>query len=188
MTEGRIYTMYQNADPGMGWQMDDPIFTKKGATLGACVPNIRRAVKLGDYMFVISGKYAGVQQYVIGAFRVDEKINALAAYKRFPENRKIKRGDGTIGGNVIIDSKGNQHKLDNHTNYERRLENYLIGKNPVLLDKPSEIERSRQETLPFLSDLFGKSGNRVFDIIGRQRKLNEEQVNKMLKWLEDIKS
>jgi hypothetical protein len=84
--KGYIYTMYGGADPDLGWQMTDPIFGKK-PTLGSCVPNIRRAVVPGDHIFVISGKVAGVQQYVVGGFKVAEKISALTAFKRLPENR-----------------------------------------------------------------------------------------------------
>lgn len=185
--EGYIYTMYQNADPGLGWVMDDPIFGKT-PTLGACVPNVRRSVKLGDYVFVVSGKSKDVQQYVVGGFKVEEKINALAAYRRFPENRKVRREDGVVTGNIIVDAKGAHHSLDNHDNFERRIENYLVGSNPVYLEKPKEIQLGRDKTLPFLSNLFEKRGNRVFDIIGRGRKMDENQVSMMLEWLASMKS
>jgi 3-oxoacyl-[acyl-carrier protein] reductase len=74
--KGYIYTMYQGADPGMGWKMTDPIYVPI-PTLGACMPNIRRAVTLGDYVFSISGRVEGVKQYVVGGFAVEEKINAM---------------------------------------------------------------------------------------------------------------
>jgi hypothetical protein len=186
--EGYIYTMYKDADPGNGWHMDDPILKSKTPTLGACMTNFRRSIKLGDYIFVVSGNTKNLQQYVVGGFQVQEKINALAAYDRFPENRK-QQVDGIITGNIIIDANGQQHHLDNHSNFESRLENYLVGCNPILLDKPKEIARAREQSLPFLSGLFERPGsNRIFDVVARGRKLNEAQVVKMINWLEGLKS
>jgi hypothetical protein len=37
-----------------------------------------------------------------------------------------------------------------------------------------------------LSKLFDKKGERVHDVIGRHRKLDEKQVNQMLLWLKDL--
>ncbi len=48
---GYIYTMYAGADPGHGWVLNDPVLGTV-PTLGACVPNIRRVVKQGDYIFL----------------------------------------------------------------------------------------------------------------------------------------
>src|SRR5687768_12631880 len=113
--KGYIYTMFAGADPAEGWEMTDPIYGKV-PTLGACVPNIRKAVERNDYIFSISGRSKNVKQYVVGGFSVDEKINALAAYKRFPQNRM--KVDG--GGNIIIDKNGKQLDFDYHKNFENR--------------------------------------------------------------------
>ena len=182
---GYIYTSYAGADPAAGWTMSDPIISKI-PTLGACVPNIRRAVKVGDWIFSISGRVAGVSQFVVGGFRVAEKIDQLAAYERFPENRLRKEGNQTVG-NVIVTADGSQHPDDRHTNFERRLENYIVGDRPILLDTTEQIARGRSETLAKLSEIFGREGNRVFDVIGRFRKMDEGQVNQMRDWLDEIK-
>ena len=100
-----IYTMFPGADPGMGWKLNDPIFGA-APTLGACVPNIRRAVVAGDHIFVISGRTSGVRQYIVGGFQVAEKISALAAYGRFPDLRQRVREDGTLNGNIIVTPDG----------------------------------------------------------------------------------
>ncbi len=77
--KGYIYTMYAGADPAMGWEMTDPIYGPV-PTLGACMPNIRRAVVEGDVIFSISGRInKELPQYVVGAMEVDQKISALAA-------------------------------------------------------------------------------------------------------------
>lgn len=184
---GYIYTSYQNADPDRGWIMNDPILAQT-PTLGACVPNIRRAIKLGDWVFTVSGRVSGAQQYVVGGFQVTEKIDQLAAYERFPENRVRKAENGQVLGNVIINADGTQSKDDNHTNFERRIENYLVGSNPIMLDQPNDVERARQETLGVLSKIFNKDGNRVFDIVARHRKMDDNQVTQLREWLESVKS
>src|SRR5690348_15731702 len=105
--KGYIYTMYEGADPGQGWTMNDPILDGK-PTLGACMPNIRRSVDEGDYIFVVSGRVKNIRQFVVGGFQVEEKISTLAAYRRFPENH-LAVENGQVVGNIIIDQNGKQH-------------------------------------------------------------------------------
>jgi len=185
--KGYIYTMGAGADPGRGWMMNDPIFGKV-PTLGACVPNIRKAVVPGDFIFVVSGRVPNAVQFVVGGFEVSEKINALAAHKRFPQNRLRLNDSGQIEGNVISDSHGNHHRLDDHNNFEKRIENYIVGKPSLNLDSQSEYDAARQDTVEVLGDIFRKQGDRVFDIIGRHRKMDEPQVKKLVNWLESIKA
>jgi len=184
--KGYIYTMYQGADPGEGWEMTDPIYGKT-PTLGACMPNIRRVVQRGDYIFSISGRVKDVRQYVVGGFSVDEKINALAAYERYPQNRMKVDEQGKLKGNIIIDQNGKHLSIDYHTNHEKRIENYIIGKNPVFLDKEKEIKKAREETILVLNDLFGKQEDSVSKIIGRWRKLDSAQIKDLLGWMNQIK-
>lgn len=183
---GYIYTQYQGADPSMGWQMNDPIFGKT-PTLGACIPNIRKAIKLGDWFFTVTGRTKGSQQFVAGGFRVAEKIDQLAAFGRFPENRVTLSEAGQVIGNVIVSEDGSQNPNDNHTNFERRLDNYLVGDKSVYLDTMPQYEMAKDQTLDRLQDLFGKKGNRVFDILGRGRKMDDDQVTEMRSWLQSIK-
>ena len=183
--KGYIYTMYEGADPGRGWQMNDPTFGDV-PTLGACVPNIRRAVELGDYIFVVSGRVQNEKQFVVGGFRVADKISSLAAYRRFPENRLSLGPGGVVQGNIIINSKGEHHPLDDHDNFAARINNYIVGGDPVALHTPAQQRAGRAETIPFLSHLFGREGSRVFDIIGRHRKMTEKQVDETIQWLRDL--
>lgn len=182
---GYIYTMFAGADPGHGWVMNDPIFGKV-PTLGACVPHIRRAVTLGDYIFVVSGRIPGEKQFVVGGFEVQAKIDALAAFKKYPENRLWIDKEGRLKGNIIVNSEGNHHPLDDHNNFERRIENYIVGGNPISLETPRQYDAARKDTLNVLSDIFGKKGLRVFDVIGRHRKMDTRQVQQMLTWLKSI--
>lgn len=183
--KGYIYTMYAGADPGHGWVMNDPIFADT-PTLGACVPHIRRVVQPGDYLFVVSGRVTGERQFVVGGFEVAEKISALTAHRRFPQNRLRLDDGGQVLGNIIVNSRGCHHALDDHDNFAQRIENYIVGSDPIVLQTPSQQRTARSETIDFLGRLFGKTGSRVYDVIGRHRKLDERQVNEMLLWLKDL--
>lgn len=183
--KGYIYTMYAGADPGHGWTLNDPIFNAT-PTLGACVPHIRKAVTVGDHIFVISGRVPGERQFIVGEFEVAEKIEALAAYRRFPENRLRRGPTGQVLGNIIVNGRGQHHPLDDHKNFENRVENYIVGKNPIILGTPLQFKAAREETIDILSDVFDRRGGRPFDIIGRYRKMNEEQVEQMRNWLKHL--
>lgn len=184
--KGYIYTMFEGADPGSGWEMTDPIYGKV-PTLGACMPNIRRAVQQGDFIFSISGRVKNTKQYIVGGFAVDKKIDALSAYNRFPANRMKIDEDGKLKGNIIIDQNGKPLDFDYHNNYEKRIENYIIGKDPIFIDKEEQVNKAREETLYVLNNLFGKKEDAVHKIIGRWRKLSDYQINDLIGWMNQIK-
>jgi hypothetical protein len=183
--KGYIYTMFAGADPSCGWTLNDPIFGK-APTLGACVPNIRRAVSVGDHIFVISGRVTGQKQFVVGGFEVAEKIDALAAYRRFPERRLKEGPSGQVEGNIIVDGRGKHHSLDTHGNFESRIENYIVGKDPLVLETPAQFKAAKEESVGALSEIFDRRGRRVFDIIGRYRKMDESQIEHMRAWLKSL--
>lgn len=187
--KGYIYTMFQGADPGIGWEMTDPIFGNP-PVMGACMPQIRRNVDVNDFIFTISGRTKNVSQYLVGGFQVQEKINAMLAYEKYPKYRQILNEEGKIEGNIIVNAEGKQNPYDYHKgNFEKRIENYIIGKNGLYLDKPKEIEKARgKATLDILEDVFEKKGKTPFEIIGRWRKLDEKQIDKINTWIEDIKN
>jgi hypothetical protein len=183
--KGYIYKLYTGADPAKGWVFNDPIFGPP-PTLGACVPNIRRVVERGDWVYAVSGSIKGYQPYVVGGFRVEDKISALAAYRRLPENRLQLNDEGQVVGNIIVDSKGNQNALDNHRGFENRLENYLVGDEMLHVSEPASVARAREQTLPKLSEIFGQPANRTSDIVTRWRRLDEEQIQKLNDWLKTL--
>ncbi len=178
--------MFQGADPGNGWKLNDPIFNKT-PTLGACMPNVRRAVDIGDHIFSISGRVKDFQQYIVGGFSVREKINALAAYDRLPENRMKKDEEGNLLGNIITDANGQHIEIDYHDNFEQRIQNYIIGEKPIYFDKDEEVKTAREQTLDILRDVFEKKGDSVHEVLGRWRRLNEKQISRIIDWMEDIK-
>lgn len=183
--KGYIYISRTNTDSGAGTYLNDPILDG-GVSLGACRPDIRRLVVPGDFIFVVSGRTPSVQQYIVGGFEVDTVIHAKKAHKIYPENR-LKKTERGLEGNIICNSSGDQHKLDKHNNFAKRLKNYVVGRNPKALISDREIEIGRSETLNTLQRLFNKAGNRPIDIMGRWARLNPGQIDLLNDWLDGVK-
>jgi hypothetical protein len=76
---GHIYITGAGTNPALRNNLDDPALFAHVPSLGACMPNIRRFVVPGDYVFVISGKVPNTDQYLIGGFRVRDKVSAVEA-------------------------------------------------------------------------------------------------------------
>src|SRR5207302_311936 len=126
---GKIFITRQGYDPERGRHVKDP-YLGDCPTLGACRPDIRKQLREGDHIFVISGKIPDANQYVMGGFEIAYKIHASEAYRLFPERRLRKLRDGELNGNVIVNASGEQHRLDthnldNHKWFEKRIENYV---------------------------------------------------------------
>lgn len=188
--KGYIYITGSGTDPALRGNLNDPIFGRY-PTLGACMPNIRRVVLPGDYIFVVSGKVPGAQQYVVGGMKVAEKISALAAYNRFPGNRLHIDAEGRLQGNIAVSADGTKNPLDHHSSdgFDRRIQNYIVGKDPIVLTTEPEVAIGRAQTLDKLSTILQRpKANRVIDIMSRWAKVDERQVAQMLEWLGGIKA
>src|SRR5580692_11248988 len=114
---GKIFITSSGYDPELGRQVHDPYLGPR-PTLGACRPDIRRQLKEGDHIFVISGRLAHANQYVMAGFEIDAKVDAIEAYRMFPELRLRRRAGGQLTGNIIVDANGRHHKLDDHDAFE----------------------------------------------------------------------
>lgn len=185
-----IFITAHGYDPDKGRSIKDP-YLGRTPTFGACMPNIRRRVEPGEYIFMISGGVPGVQQYVVGGFEVAAKIDVMTAYKLFPEHHLRRLDNGELTGNIIVNSQGKQHHLDPHPSdtFERRIENYIVGRDPIVLTAPHEIARGREETIEILRSIFRKTGARPVDIIGRGgRKMDLSQAMDLRDWLLSVKS
>ena len=184
------------SDPGMGRPLHDPYF---GAgiqpTMGSCRPDLRRHVRLGDQVFVISGSMGprkGVAQYVIGGLVADRILDdQLAAYREFPEHRLHYDADGNRSGNIIVTARGKQHPRDHHPpgTFQGRIQNYLVGKNPVVLESTKEISLAREHSVQILAEVLDVPGAvTVRDVVGRSwRKLSTDQANRLREALLDLK-
>ena len=97
--------------------------------------------------------------------------------------------DGRRVGNIIVNGDGTQNNLDTHRQetFAQRIENYIVGKNPIVLSKAEEIEKGRSGTTPILQSVLGKTGDSPFDVIGRCSKLDENQTVALRNWLQSLK-
>lgn len=179
------------SDPGMGHPLADPLLTSGSRpTMGTCRPDLRRLVRPGDQIFVISGSMGPQhRQYVIGGLEIAQKLDdQLAALREFPENA-LRFEAGKKVGNIIVTPNGDQHPQDTHPSdtFEDRIKNYLVGRNVVVLESQREVELGRERTVDILSSIFGRSGPRVAQIVGRTRKLTIEQADRLRSELLAIK-
>jgi len=173
-------------DPEQGKHVNDP-YLGSPPTLGACRPDLRKKLQPGDHIFTVSGRVRGFNQYVIGGFEVAEKINALEAYERLPQQRLTIREDGQQTGNIIVNSSGEQHELDSHSSFDKRIQHYIIGRNPMVLRTAPEIALARLETMEILQEILGKHGDTPFQILGRSgASLTEAQVVRLREWMASI--
>jgi hypothetical protein len=185
---GKIFITRHGYDPEFGKHVKDPCLGET-PSIGACRPDVRKQLSKGDHIFVISGKIEQAPQVVLGGFQIESKIHALEAFERFPEQRLHKRPDGQLDGNVIVNGRGKQHRLDNHSNFDARLNNYVIGTNCVALVRPAELALGRLETLDVLREIFKKNGSRPIDIVGRWgSRVTETQALQLRDWLSSVKS
>ena len=183
---GKIFITRSGYDPERGKHVKDP-YLGPTPSLGACRPDIRRLLEKGDHILVISGKVAGLNQFVMGGFEIASKINAVEAYRMFPDQRLSKRDDGQLTGNIIVGPDGQQHRLDDHNSFARRIENYVVGTNLIALVTPEQIANGRQETLDALRDILRKNGRSPVEVVGRWgTRLDERQVHQLREWLQSI--
>lgn len=185
---GKIFVTGSGCDPVVGDHVKDP-YLGSNPSLGGCRPDIRKQVQKGDHIFVVSGKVPGFAQVVLGGFEVAEKIKAIEAYDRFPEQRLRLLPDGQVTGNVIVNGINEQHELDHHDigTFDQRTENYVVGTNPIALLTLEEITEGREWTLEILRDVFDLKGNSIREIMGRHRNLTEKQVLKLRAHLNAVK-
>ena len=184
---GKIFITRSGYDPQLGKHVKDP-YLGPNPTLGACRPDIRNQLKKGDHIFVISGKIPELNQFVMGGFEIEQKIPAVEAYRLYPELRLRRLQDGQLTGNIIVTADGRQHELDDHNSFDRRIKNYIVGTNPLLLTTPGEIAEGRKRTLEALRDILRKKGKSPFEVVGRfGTSLTDEQIIQLRAWLEAVK-
>lgn len=184
---GKIFVTSSGYDPEKGKAVKDPYLGPE-SSLGACRPDIGEKLRRGDHIFVVSGKIPNLPQFVMGGFEIEEKISAIEAFERFPEQRLALLPNGQIRGNVIVTAEGKQHPLDHHNQFERRIQNYVVGTNTIALLTAEEMAEGRRLTLDILSDVFEIRGNSIRELMGRNRNLSEKQVLKLRARLAAVKT
>ena len=184
---GKIFITRAGYDPEVGKHVKDP-YLGDAPTLGACRPDIRKQLKKGDHVFVISGKVKNFNQFVLGGFEIEQKMPAVEAYEKFPEHRLRKLEDGQLTGNIIVGPDGRQHALDDHNHFDARIKEYVVGTNVIALSTHEEIEEGRKQTLEALQEILKKNGKTPFEVVGPcGTKLNEDQIVELREWLLSLK-
>jgi len=185
---GKIFITRTGYDPQVGKHVKDPYLDGTKATLGACRPDVRKKLVLGDHIFVISGKVTGFLQFVMCGFEIAAKISAMEAFRAFPDLRLRQLEDGQLTGNVIVDANGQRHQLDDHKTFASRVNNYVVGTNVLALQTDEEITAGREQTLDVLQEVLRRSGNSPIEVVGRWgADLTEEQIEQLRKWLDELK-
>ena len=184
---GKIFITRSGYDPQIGKHVKDPYLGPE-PTLGACRPDIRRRLSKGDHIFVISGRVQEAPQFVMAGFEVDAKIDAVEAYRLFPQHRLRRLPDGQLTGNIIVNVAGERHELDDHKSFDSRIKNYILGTNLIALETPEEIAMGRAQTLEALSEILKRTGRSPFELVGRWgTQLDQKQVFDLRAWLEFLK-
>src|SRR5581483_3257814 len=102
--------------------------------------------------------------------------------------RLSQRDDGQLVGNVIVTASGEQHELDDHTSFDTRIKNYVVGRNPLVIRTPHEIVIARVETLEILREILKKKGKTPFELLGRSgARLTENQIVDLRDWMASIR-
>jgi hypothetical protein len=187
--KGYIYITGTGVDPSRREPLADPTF-ESPPTLGPCMPNVRRWAAPGDWIFVVSGRIPEAAQYLIGGLRVAEKIHALEAYARLPQNRLRRDRGGQVLGNIIVRSDGSHDPLDWHgeRGFSKRADNFIIGDCALALLTAVEVEIGRAETLELLAKIKRRpEARRVIDVIGRMSRLNHSDTEAVIDWLKAVK-
>jgi hypothetical protein len=187
--KGYIYITGTGVDPSRRAPLADPTF-ETPPTLGPCMPNVRRRAAVGDWIFTVSGRIPEAAQYLIGGLQVAEKIHALEAYARLPQNRLRRDRQGRVPGNIIVRPDGSHDPLDWHAErrFKERAENFIIGGDALALTTAAEVEIGRHETLPLLASIKRRpDARRVIDAIGRMSHLDASETRAVIDWLRDVK-
>ena len=184
---GKIFITRTGYDPQLGRHIKDP-YLGDTPSIGACRPDFRKKLERGDHLFVISGRVPDANQFVMGGFEIDKKMNAVDAYAAYPEQRLRALENGELAGNIIVDDCGHQHVLDDHKNFDRRIENYIIGRNPIALKSDDEIQRGRSETMDALQEILKRKGTTPWHVVTHfGRTLDEKQIEQLRHWLNGLK-
>jgi hypothetical protein len=184
---GKIHITRQGYDPQLGRHIKDP-YLGPNPSMGACRPDIRKRLQLGDHIFTVSGKIRDAPQFVMVGFEIAQKISANDAFHQFPERRLHRLADGQLDGNIIVNSRGKQHRLDDHPNFDRRIQNYVIGANAICISSDIEIARGRSQTIEALQEILKSRESTPIRLLTRfGRTLTERQVEALRAWMLSLK-
>ena len=191
--QGRIYISsaftnlkYSICKPNSEFLDNDPHFWNSPPTWGVCRTDFRSKLEKGDYIFFVLPKYTTLPQMIYGYMKIIDNITHIDAYKRFPQKR-MKR-NGNPNGNIIVGKNGEYNDYDDNIHEDRfaKIKQYYVVGDRIRSQflKPEKIKLLAPTFLQTLNKVFNINPDNIFSIIGRKgRKLNEEQINTLLRWL-----
>jgi len=170
-----------------GNQIDiNPHIWSSPYTWGICRPDLRNCINPGDYVFYVFGSTADYPQTIFAYIKVAKVITHLEAFKEFRSKRMT--SDKNPNGNIIVDYAGDYNKYDGgvHKYNFNKIKSYYAVADKKFSRKltENEIIIKAKSFILILREVFSKDGDRPIHFISRKgRKLNEDQINIILKWL-----
>lgn len=188
-----IAGVFNHLDNNQGqWLDNDPHIWTKPFTWGICRPDLRKFVQPDNYVFFILPKSSPHPQMIFAYIRIKEIISHDAAFKEARLNAKRMRNGADPNGNILVDGNGCYNSADGNAHRDRFSwikQRYAIGYiNQSKRISISKIRDRSEYFIEFLNDLFNFQGDQrkdsVVSIITRKgRKLSDDQVRRILKWL-----
>ena len=190
--EGRIYisgafTTVDRSKADEIWLDNDPHFWDLPPTWGICRTDYRRTINVGDYIFFVLPKKGKLPQMIYGYFCVAEKITHDEAFAR-SDLRNKKMSNKNPNGNIIVDAAGRYNRFDggsHRSEFNEIKQYYVVGdtKNYDFFTE-SRIRELAPGFVSVLNEVFVAKKRSVFGVIGRSgRRMNREQVGRLLDWL-----
>ncbi len=169
------------------WIDNDPHFWACPPTWGICRNDLRAKAEPGDVIFFVLPRRGRHPQMIFGFLKIAEIISHKEAFGRVKLMAK-RMGNKTPNGNIIVDAMGRYNRFDEGAHrhkFEKIKAHYAIGdESGSRMLTAADIKSLLPTFIPTLSSILGVSGTRAIDLISRKgRRLDDEQVRSLLRWL-----
>lgn len=188
-----IAGVFEHLDNKQGqWLDNDPHIWTEPFTWGICRPDLRKFTNRNNYVFFVLPKTSPHPQMIFAYIKVKNIISHYHAFRDLTLKSKRMVNGANPNGNILVDGTGCYNTADEYIHHDRFRQikrEYAVSY--VDQSKRLSITKIRNRSkffLEFLNDLFNLKGNlrkdRIDKIISRKgRKLTDDQVKKLLKWL-----
>jgi hypothetical protein len=170
--KGYIYIIETGVDPALYSDLADPTFGRP-PTLGPRVPTVSVPRRLDIHRKRQGSRISTIRSRRAPGKRKGPRLGSLCA----PAAKKVSA------------RQGRQGERRYHCPGRRHARIFIIGSHAITLATPKEVEFGRPETFSILPRVPHRpTAERVIDVMSRMLKLEERQVQNMLKWLGDLKA
>jgi hypothetical protein len=185
--KGYIYIIETGVDPALYSDLADPTFGRP-PTLGPRVPTVSVPRRLDIHRKRQGSRISTIRSRRAPGKRKGPRLGSLCA----PAAKKVSARQGRQGERRYH-CPGRRHArslgLALVEGFGKRAGIFIIGSHAITLATPKEVEFGRPETFSILSRVPHRpTAERVIDVMSRMLKLEERQVQNMLKWLGDLKA